>query len=149
MRQFLRHQIYSDELKRKSLLKNETRLMRFQAYERLVLFCERIRIANLIVRLQSPNMTNKTLKNAIVVSIQKEYEHNLTQQLYTSPQLWEMIELLKDQTLAVVTGSFLKHEKGSLDKFVEELLEKDQIIEKNFGLKVKTAIRKEVELYFQ
>ena len=99
------------------------------------------------------SLTNETLgmrlKNAILISVQKEFEHNLTQQLYVSAQLWEMVELLKDETISLVTASFLNTEKKGLEPFVADLYEKSDLVELKFGSKVKDAIKKEVEIYFQ
>ena len=47
-------------------------------------------------------MTVEQLTNAMVVSVQKEYEHNLAQQLYTSNKLWEIITLSKNDIIALV-----------------------------------------------
>ncbi len=149
MKQFIRLQAYQEEVKRKSSMKNETLALRLQAYERITLFCERIRIGNLIMRLRSPGMTAAELKNAMLISVQKEFEHNLTQQLYVSRQLWEMIELLKDETMATITASFLENEKANSGAYETDLYKRDQLVESQFGVKVKTAVRKEVQLYFQ
>jgi hypothetical protein len=76
--------------------------IRLQAYERLCLFMERISIPALLLRLRSPNMDSKALRYALMVSIQKEYEHNVTQQVYVSNKLWEIIKYTKDDTINVV-----------------------------------------------
>lgn len=149
IRQFLRIQAYTEELKTKSGLKNDTLAMRMQAYERLVLFSERIRISNLLMRLQEEGMSTAGLKNVMLIAIQKEFEHNLTQQLYISGQLWEMIQLLKDETIAGITSSFIKNEKADQKSFITDLYLMSQLIESKFGATVKKAIKKEVQLYFQ
>ena len=94
-------------------------------------------------------MTIATLKNSLMVSVQKEFEHNITQQLYVSGQLWDMVELLKDNTLSIITSAYIQHEKKDKKVFVEDLLHKNQELESKIGSRVKDAIRKEVELYFQ
>jgi len=76
--------------------------LKLQAYERLLLFCDRINIPNLLLRLKVREMTADQLKTAMVVSVQKEYEHNLAQQLYTSQNLWEIITLAKNDTIAFI-----------------------------------------------
>ena len=79
--------------------------LKLQAYERLLLFCERIRPNNLVLRLQTPNMTNQHLRDALLISVQKEFEHNLAQQLYTSKSLWGIIRLAKDEVLNQISLS--------------------------------------------
>jgi len=76
--------------------------IRLQAYERLCLFCERISIPALLLRLRTANMDSKALRYALMVSIQKEYEHNVTQQVYVSNKLWEIIKFTKDDTINIV-----------------------------------------------
>ena len=61
---------------------NSTLPLRLQAYERLSLFCERITIPNLIMRLKTEGMQAGALRVALMMAIQQEFEHNLTQQVY-------------------------------------------------------------------
>ena len=51
--------------------------LKLQAYERLLLFCDRISLPSLLLRLRDQNMTAGQLKNAMIISVQKEYEHNI------------------------------------------------------------------------
>jgi hypothetical protein len=38
-----------------------------------------------------------------MIAIQQEYEHNLTQQIYVSDKLWDIINLAKDQTIQLIS----------------------------------------------
>src|SRR4051812_7453469 len=51
--------------------------LRLQAYERLILFVERINPRLMIPRLYDPSMTVHDLQQSIVFSIKAEFEHNL------------------------------------------------------------------------
>ncbi len=82
--------------------------LKLQAYERLLLFCERISIPNLIMRLKTRNMTAEALQNAMMISVQKEYEHNMAQQLYASQQLWDIISLAKNDILSIINNQSSK-----------------------------------------
>jgi len=79
--------------------------LKLQAYERLLLFCDRIMIPNLLLRLKVPNMYAEQLKTAMIISVQKEYEHNLAQQLYTTQQLWDILTLSKNDIIAIISDS--------------------------------------------
>lgn len=79
--------------------------LKLQAYERLLLFCERISIPNLIMRLKTNTMRVEDLQRAMMISIQKEYEHNMAQQLYASPKLWDIISLVKNDMISMVDGA--------------------------------------------
>jgi len=148
MRQFLQQQLQISAVEKKSEIKKESLAVRFQAYERLVLFCERIKLSDLATRLMTKDMTSNALKNAILISVQKEFEHNITQQLFVSSQLWEMVQLYKDNIISVVTASYIKNERNGIEDFVNDLYSIDKELESKMGSKVKQAIRKEVELYF-
>ena len=86
------------------------------------------------------------LKNALLIAIQKEYEHNLTQQIYVSGPLWEMITLLKDQTIATITQSYIDTEKDGKERFEIKLSGAGKTIDQSMTAKVREAIRKEVSL---
>lgn len=76
--------------------------LRLQAYERLSLFCERISLPNLLLRVRRDNMSAGELHLALLLAIQQEYEHNITQQVYVSAQLWEIIKLARDEAVNFV-----------------------------------------------
>ena len=76
--------------------------VRLQAYERLALLCERMRVTNLFYRLNQKSMNRDSLVQAMLISVQKEFEHNLSQQIYVSDSLWKIVQLAKDETLAII-----------------------------------------------
>ena len=73
--------------------------MRLQAFERLSVFCERISLPNLLLRLRERDQTAGELKLALYLAIQQEYEHNISQQVYMTQQLWDIIRQARDNTL--------------------------------------------------
>jgi hypothetical protein len=76
--------------------------VRMQAYERLILFLERIDTNSLIVRVHRPGMTAKQLQNELLQNLRNEYEHNSTQQLYVSSEVWDKVTASKDAVIQVV-----------------------------------------------
>ena len=76
--------------------------IRLQAYERLVLFLERISPNNLVSRINKPDMTARELQLALLQNIKMEYEHNLTQQLYVSTNTWMMIVQVKEEIISIL-----------------------------------------------
>jgi len=66
--------------------------VRLQAYERVVLFLERISPESLIIRTARTEMTAQQLQSALVTAVRSEYEHNLSQQIYMSSEAWEMVK---------------------------------------------------------
>lgn len=122
--------------------------LKLQAYERLALFCERISIPQLIFRLNSPGITAQDLGAAIFISIQKEFEHNMSQQIYVSHKLWQIIRLAKDDVTHIVNQAMQSvGEQGTGDQLIQKLFELDPLPDKNPLYKALAAINQEVQLY--
>ena len=101
-RLYFRHQQQAQFLDSKREKTQITLPLRLQAYERLILLCERIHLPDLILRLITPGTTANALKSALLVAIQQEYEHNLTQQLYISEELWQVLLAAKNRTMDLI-----------------------------------------------
>ena len=81
---------------------SDTRSLRLQAYERLVLLTERIALPNLISRLSQPGLSALQMKIVLLENIKQEFDYNSTQQLYVSEIAWDSIRNLKEQNLALI-----------------------------------------------
>ena len=82
----------------------DTKILKLQAYERLILLANRISIPNLITRLQNDGKSNSTLSATdqqllLVSTIKEEFEHNVTQQLYVSKTAWEAVSNFKEKNI--------------------------------------------------
>ena len=77
-----------------------------QAFERLVLYLERIRFSVLVKRVFMPGMSRNDLQFSLIQSIQDELEHNLAQRLYVSEDIWMMIIMTKDEALKNINEAF-------------------------------------------
>lgn len=66
--------------------------IRLQAYERMVLFLERISPNNLLLRLGGTATTALELQQRLLQEIRDEYNHNLSQQVYMSQAVWDQIQ---------------------------------------------------------
>ena len=76
--------------------------IRLQAYERFVIYMERINPDNMIRRLHKSGMSAKKLRTDCLVSIRQEFEHNTAQQIYISKPAWELIKTAKEETIKLV-----------------------------------------------
>lgn len=76
--------------------------LKLQAYERLVIFCERIALPNLIGRINQPGLSATEMRYVLVENIKQEYEHNTSQQIYVSQSAWEAVRNLRDQNLLII-----------------------------------------------
>ena len=75
---------------------------RLQAFERICLFLERLSPGNLILRLNSINMTAKELQHLMIGEIREEFNHNLSQQIYLSDKSWDLIKNTVEDVIALV-----------------------------------------------
>lgn len=97
--------------------------LRLQAFERLILLCERIDLADLVLRLKTPGTSSNALRSALLLAIQQEYEHNLTQQLYVSEELWSILLAAKDKTMDLIAMAAVGLEPGAnADDYASQLM---------------------------
>lgn len=76
--------------------------LRLQAFERVILFLERIAPNNLVLRVHKPGMSAKLLQVELLKAINDEFNHNLTQQIYISSSSWESVKKAKDEVVKVI-----------------------------------------------
>ena len=104
----LRNLIKNDQDKRRQelILQNSRTIIpiKLQAYERIILFLERISLESLLVRVSSTNMSASQLHSALVTTIRSEYEHNLSQQIYMSPQAWEVVRNARSNMIKIINS---------------------------------------------
>ena len=79
--------------------------IRLQAYERMALFLERISPNSLVLRCYQPGMDLKLLQGVMTKNIRDEWEHNLSQQVYLSADLWTRIREAKDEMVNLVNSA--------------------------------------------
>lgn len=122
--------------------------MRLQAYERLSLLVERISIPNLLFRLRAENSTAAALRVAMLLAIQQEYEHNVTQQVYVSSKLWEILRVARQDTEGIINAIGEKVDpKAPATEFSGTLLNYIDMQETSALEKAQLAIKTEAGLY--
>ncbi|MCX8080924.1 MAG: hypothetical protein N3F09_06790 [Bacteroidia bacterium] len=82
--------------------------LKLQAYERLVIFLERIHPNVHIIRVNKANYNCHQLHQELIKSIKSEYEHNLSQQIYVSKGAWELVKNAKEELIKLINLSFAK-----------------------------------------
>ena len=96
--------------------------LRLQAYERLLLLCERISIPNLVGRLRTEGASASDLRMAMLMAIKQEFEHNVTQQIYVSENLWKILLMTRDNTANAVDIVAQKLDKNATaEAFIGEM----------------------------
>lgn len=81
-----------------------TKPLRLQAYERLVILCERISLPNLISRVNQPEFSARDMQYMLIANIKQEFEYNASQQIYISEKAWDAVRNLRDQTLLIINS---------------------------------------------
>lgn len=104
---FVLKQVMEGQFKRKELeLRREAKRSftptKVNAYERLVLFLERIHPADMVLRVHQNKMKGRTFQKELIKAIRTEYQHNLTQQLYVSNTAWHLVKTAKEETIKLV-----------------------------------------------
>jgi hypothetical protein len=105
--------------------------IKLQAYERIVLFLERISLESLLVRVSSPDMTVSQLQSALLTTIRSEFEHNLSQQIYMSPQAWEVVKNGRSNTIKMINSEAekMKNDAPAIDlsrQLLSKMMELDK-----------------------
>jgi hypothetical protein len=94
------------ELKKSSL--GAITPLKIQAFERIVIFLERINPNSLVVRVNKNGMSARQLHLELVSAVKTEYEHNLSQQIYLSAGAWELVKTSKEEIIQLVNISSSK-----------------------------------------
>ncbi len=147
---FLKH-IKHEENRRRFLLHKENQKqslpVRLQAYERMVLFLERINPTKLLIR-ETPKSEDKTAYlNQLINTIEQEFEHNLTQQIYLSDSCWNMILTAKNATLQLLRNKTAS-ESILNAKELQEVVLKEGIIDTHPSIAAINFIKTEVSDLF-
>lgn len=104
--------------------------VRMQAYERLVLFLERIAPESLIMRINRQGMTSQQLHSELLSVIRSEFEHNLSQQIYVSRDSWEVIKNSRSNLINIINMAAKSIEPDSpsiklSQTILESIMDKD------------------------
>ena len=76
--------------------------LQIQAYERVILFLERIDPNNMIIRTHKNGMNAVTLHRELLKIVREEYTHNMSQQIYIHPKSWKTVLKAKDETIQIL-----------------------------------------------
>ncbi|MEI6142590.1 MAG: hypothetical protein WCP85_25160 [Mariniphaga sp.] len=79
--------------------------VRLQAYERLALVLERISPQSLLMRISPHDNDANDYQQQLLAQIRQEFEHNVSQQIYVSPLLWQAILIAKENLIGIINRS--------------------------------------------
>lgn len=92
------------------------------AYERLVLFVERSYPPYLAEKLYSPELSKGELFHLLVQQIADEFNHNISQQVYVSTQVWEHLREYKDRNIMYLNLLYQHDPEEDCKAFVNNII---------------------------
>ena len=123
---FFKGHTANEEGRRRYLIQKEAQKkvlpIRLQAYERLTLLLERIDPNKLLLRVKPYSDDLQKYESLLIQNIDKEYEHNLSQQIYVSPECWSLITVAKNATIQVLRQSGINKKIDNPEKLRAFLL---------------------------
>lgn len=93
---FVKQQNSEKSLELLAQKKRESLPIKLQAYERMLLFCERITPSKMLVRVKPLSDNTHEYLQLLIASLEQEFEHNLVQQIYISDDSWTAILATKN-----------------------------------------------------
>ena len=144
---FFKEHTKNEDGRRRFLLHKDMQVnslpIRLQAYERMALFLERITPTKLLVRVSPTSSNKENYESLLIQSIDQEFEHNLSQQIYVSDECWSIITAAKNATIQLIRKASLLEKTNSANKLREVVL--TEMMEKRSPSSVALAfIKKEV-----
>ncbi len=123
--------------------------VRLQAYERMALFLERISPQNLLVRLGGGGINAREFHQLLLQEIRNEFNHNVSQQIYMSQEVWDLIRNAKEDLILSINDAagevlpdassldlskkiFEKSMSKSVDPIAHALIELKKEIQRSF-----------------
>lgn len=91
-----------EAIKERTGINNEALKLKLQAYERLTIFAERAGLKNLVSRTDVTGESVAAVQNKMIAELKSEFEYNVTQQIYVTPEMWEAVIKLKDQNIYII-----------------------------------------------
>lgn len=100
--------------------KKESLPVKLQAYERMLLFSERINPVKLLLRVKPIGDNTEAYLQLLLANIEQEYDHNLVQQLYISDECWNVI--IASKSAVINTLKQIANTSESAGDFRENVL---------------------------
>ncbi len=112
------HYYYKNEEKKRlaetnKQSKKEIMQTRLRAYERLSLLLERTEPEHLLADTDITNTDIISLQQRLLRTVRQEFDHNLSQQIYVSDDLWDKIIVARDEMGAFISTMAMEMPKDS------------------------------------
>jgi hypothetical protein len=133
VRSFLAKDIELKKLEIRSRSVETVLPLRIQAYERMILFLERINPQNLLIRVNPGPVPARDFHQLLLGEIRNEYNHNVSQQVFMSEAVWDFVRNAKEDLVITIneSASEMAPDSSSLDlskKIFERFMSKPDSI---------------------
>lgn len=98
--------------------------VRLQAYERITLFLERINPSQLLLRVKPLGDNKEAYSSLLLGTIEQEYEHNISQQIYISEECWNVITSSKNAIAHIIAETVKLDTVNNSQELREAILKK-------------------------
>lgn len=85
-----------------STINKQAHALQLQAYERLTLLADRMAIPNLISRNSQEGLSAADYQLLLLKNIRDEFDYNITQQIYVTPESWQAVKKLKEKNMLII-----------------------------------------------
>ncbi len=123
---FFKEHTKNEDGRRRFLLKKDMQVnalpVRLQAYERLTIFLERMTPSKMLIRISPKSSNKESYESLLILTIEQEFEHNLSQQIYVSDRCWSIITAAKNATIQLIRKASLLEKTDTADKLREVIL---------------------------
>lgn len=123
--------------------------LKLQAYERMILFLERISPQMLINNYNDGTNTARGLKHLMESAVNQEFMHNLSQQIYISNQAWNIIKVVKEEVIQMIHETYEQMEMDASGVDLSKAIIEKMIADNNLPtIKAIDFLKGEINLYF-
>lgn len=103
------HKLFKNETEKRTWelkLKTQKEIssIRLRAYERLTLLLERTTPEHLLSEMPVAEMTVEQIQKRMIQTVKMEFDHNMSQQIYVSNDLWNKIILARDEVANFISA---------------------------------------------
>ena len=75
---------------------------RMEAYQRAILYLERIHPVTIVMRMNQQHVNAVLFQSMLLKAIRDEYDHNVAQQMFISPNAWHLLKNAKEETVKLI-----------------------------------------------
>lgn len=123
---FFKEHTKNEDGRRRFLLHKDLQVtampLRLQAYERMAIFLERITPSKLLIRVAPISSNKEDYESLLIASVEQEFEHNLSQQIYITDDCWNIITAAKNATIQLIRKASLLERTDTANKLREVVL---------------------------